>query len=952
MRLRVAAGGPAALKVLAAAGAAAAPVRLVWGGPLGETAAAVAAPLPGREPVAPTPVIPAPQQGPPGLLPPAERPLAQLSPTWVPALELDSGTVLFSPNAICQFFFLARGEEPTDLTNQWLEWEATELQPAASAALYAQLVHGKKGLEAVEALGKLLAHIEQNLSRRGTAYLAGDAKSVADVVVWGTLFPVLQDETSLPSEMQALRTWFQSMTLSEACRKAADSVLMPKALLEFKSYLQKQPPPCLAMERATSNEPEEEEGSERALTEEEITAAADAWARGAAALPKPWQPQKPVLPVEGMRNVLITSALPYVNNVPHLGNIIGCVLSADTFARYCRLRNWNTLYVCGTDEYGTATETKAVEEGLTPQEICNKYNAIHADIYRWFDISFDYFGRTTTPYQTMIAQDIFQRLLDRGFLLQDTVEQLRCEDCQRFLADRFVEGTCPFCSYEEARGDQCDKCGKLINAVELKNPQCKLCRGVPVVKPTQHLFLDLPKLEERLEPWLEQSWGTGDWTANARYITRSWIRDGLKPRCITRDLKWGTPVPLDGFRDKVFYVWFDAPIGYLSITANYTDQWERWWKNPQQVELYNFMAKDNVPFHSVIFPCSLLGADDNYTLVNHLIATEYLNYEDGKFSKSRGVGVFGDMAKDTGIPADIWRFYLLYLRPEGQDSAFSWSDLMLKNNSELLNNLGNFINRAGMFVCKFFGGTVPNMVLTPDDKRLLARVTLELRQYHQLLEKVRIRDALRCILSISRHGNQYIQVNEPWKRIKGNEKDRQHAGTVTGVAVNMASMLAVLLQPYMPSVSSAIQGQLCIPPHCFVLSHDFTCTLPPGHRVGTVSPLFQKLENDQVEALRKQFRGGQAKQTPPASEPTPAPVTLTAPGDPQLIHELTEEVAKQPLSLPCLPQGNHVRQLKANKAEKAQVDTEVAKLLELKKQLALAEGKSPEVPVPKGKRKK
>ncbi|XP_074785774.1 methionine--tRNA ligase, cytoplasmic isoform X3 [Athene noctua] len=904
MRLRVAAGGPAALKVLAAAGAAAAPVRLVWAGPSAET-----------------------------------RPLAPGSAPWVPALELDSGTVLFSPNAICQFFFLARGEEPTDLTNQWLEWEATELQPAASAALYAQLVHGKKGLEAVGALGKLLAHIEQNLSRRGTAYLAGDTESVADVVVWGTLFPILQDETSLPSELQALRSWFQSMTISEACRKAVDSVLVPKALLEFKSYLQKQPPPCLAMERATSNEPEEEEGSERALTEEEIAAAAEAWARGAAALPKPWQPQKPVLPVEGMRNVLITSALPYVNNVPHLGNIIGCVLSADTFARYCRLRNWNTLYICGTDEYGTATETKAVEEGLTPQEICDKYNAIHADIYRWFNISFDYFGRTTTPYQTTIAQDIFQRLLARGFLLQDTVEQLRCEDCQKFLADRFVEGTCPFCSYEEARGDQCDKCGKLINAVELKNPQCKLCRGVPVVKPTQHLFLDLPKLEEQLEPWLEKSWATGDWTANARYITRSWIRDGLKPRCITRDLKWGTPVPLDGFRDKVFYVWFDAPIGYLSITANYTEQWERWWKNPQQVELYNFMAKDNVPFHSVIFPCSLLGADDNYTLVNHLIATEYLNYEDGKFSKSRGVGVFGDMAKDTGIPADIWRFYLLYLRPEGQDSAFSWSDLMLKNNSELLNNLGNFINRAGMFVCKFFGGTVPNMVLTPDDKRLLARVTLELRQYHQLLEKVRIRDALRCILSISRHGNQYIQVNEPWKWIKGNENDRQRAGTVTGVAVNMAALLAVMLQPYMPSVSSAIQEQLRIPPECFVLSHDFTCTLSSGHRVGTVSPLFQKLENDQIEALRKRFKGGQAKQTPPASEPA----AVVAPGDPQLIQELTEEVAKQ---------GNHVRQLKANKAEKAEIDAEVAKLLELKKQLALAEGKSPEVPVPKGKRKK
>ncbi|XP_030324066.1 methionine--tRNA ligase, cytoplasmic [Calypte anna] len=901
MRLRLAPGGPAALKVLAAAGAAAAPVRLEWSCP------------------------------------------SELSPPWVPALELESGTVLFSPNAICQFFFLSRGEEPTDLSNQWLEWEVTELEPAASAALYARLVQGRKGLEAVEVLGKLLAHIEQNLARRGTGYLAGDTKSVADVVVWGTLFPVLQDETSLPSELPALKTWFQSMTLSEACRKAADSVLIPRALQEFTSYLQKQPPPCLPVQRTTSNEPEEEEGSERALTEEEITAAASAWARGAAALPKPWQPQKPVLPVEGMRNILITSALPYVNNVPHLGNIIGCVLSADTFARYCRLRNWNTLYVCGTDEYGTATETKALEEGMTPQEICNKYHAIHADIYRWFDISFDYFGRTTTPHQTRIAQDIFKRLLARGFLLEDTVEQLCCESCQRFLADRFVEGTCPFCSYREARGDQCDKCGKLINAVELKSPQCKLCRSVPVVKATRHLFLDLPKLEEQLEPWLEQSLATGDWTPNARYITRSWIRDGLKPRCITRDLKWGTPVPLDGFQDKVFYVWFDAPIGYLSITANYTQHWERWWKNPQQVELYNFMAKDNVPFHSVVFPCSLLGAEDNYTLVNHLIATEYLNYEDGKFSKSRGVGVFGDMAKDTGIPADIWRFYLLYLRPEGQDSAFSWSDLMLKNNSELLNNLGNFINRAGMFVCKFFGGTVPSMVLTLDDKRLLARVTLELRQYHQLLEKVRIRDALRCVLSISRHGNQYIQVNEPWKRIKGDEKDRQRAGTVTGVAVNMAALLAVMVQPYMPSVSSAIQGQLHIPPDCFVLSHDFTCTLPPGHHVGTVSPLFQKLENDQVEALRRRFGGGQAKQNSPASGSPPAPATQVTPGDPQLIQLLTEEVAKQ---------GNHVRQLKANKAEKAQVDAEVAKLLELKKQLALAEGKSPEIPVPKGKSKK
>ncbi|EMP41996.1 Methionyl-tRNA synthetase, cytoplasmic [Chelonia mydas] len=752
----------------------------------------------------------------PSAFPSAGRVVPFLTHPRVPALHLDSGTFLFSPNAICQYFFLLAGKEPDDLTNQWLEWEATELQ--------------------------------------------------------------------------------------------------------------------------------EEELAERSLSEEEIAAAAEAWPRGLAALPERWQPPSPVLPVEGRRNILITSALPYVNNVPHLGNIIGCVLSADVFARYCRLRNWNTLYVCGTDEYGTATETKALEEGLTPQQICDKYNAIHAQIYRWFDISFDYFGRTTTPHQTTIAQDIFQRLLERDMLRTDTVDQLRCERCQRFLADRFVEGTCPFCNYEEARGDQCDKCGKLINAVELKKPQCKVCKDSPVVKSSQHLFLDLPKLEGRLEKWLEQSWATGDWTANSRFITRSWIRDGLKPRCITRDLKWGTPVPLDGFRDKVFYVWFDAPIGYLSITANYTDQWEKWWKNPQQVQLYNFMAKDNVPFHSVVFPCTLLGAEDNYTLVNHLVATEYLNYEDGKFSKSRGVGVFGDMAQDTGIPADIWRFYLLFLRPEGQDSTFSWTDLMLKNNSELLNNLGNFVNRAGMFVCKFFGGRVPHMELGTDDKRLLAHVTLELRQYNQLLEKVRIRDALRCILSVSRYGNQYIQVNEPWKRIKGHDADRTRAGTVTGVAVNIASLISVMLQPYMPSISATIQRQLCVPKACNVLTDTFLCLLPPGHQIGTVSPLFQKLESEQIEALRKRFGEGQLWPCGSDSPPTGARASpaLHGAGGSQS-SELTAALCAQ---------ADHVRQLKASKAEKGQIDAEVAKLLELKKQLALAEGKTPEPPAPKGKKRK
>ncbi|XP_046870210.1 methionine--tRNA ligase, cytoplasmic isoform X2 [Hypomesus transpacificus] len=885
-----------------------------------------------------------------------ERVVPFLSRPTLPALALPSGTLLFSPNTICQYLFELRGQEASGLSNQWLEWEATELQPALQLALHQVVLQGKAA-EASSALQAPLHFLNQSLSKRTAPFLTSEAVSVADIVLWAALYPVLS-EPSLAQVLQGLKSvqgWFERVGALQACKAAARKVLQGRGLEALKGYLQKQPAPqSQHRDMQPCNSPPEEEEGQRVISEEELQTAAQTWSRGLEGSPAPSPRQHPVLPQEGKRNVLLTSALPYVNNVPHLGNIIGCVLSADVFARYGRLRGWNVLYVCGTDEYGTATENKAREEGLTPQQICDKYHAVHASIYSWFQIDFDYFGRTTTDKQTEVAQNIFWRLHERGFLLEDTVEQLRCQSCQRFLADRFVEGACPHCSYPEARGDQCDKCGRLINAVELKDPQCKVCKETPVIRSSKHLFLDLPKLESELEAWLQGSTAAGDWTANAKQITRSWLRDGLKPRCITRDLRWGTPVPHPDFSDKVFYVWFDAPIGYLSITANYTDQWERWWKNPKQVELYNFMAKDNVPFHSVVFPCSLLGAQDNYTLVNNLIATEYLNYEDTKFSKSRGVGVFGDMAQDTGIPSDVWRFYLLYLRPEGQDSAFSWADMALKNNSELLNNLGNFINRAGMFVCKFFEGRVPVMQLQQQDLSLLAQVGWELRQYIQLLDKVRIRDALKCILNISRHGNQYIQVNEPWKKIKGGDADKERAGTVTGVSVNVACLLSVMLHPYMPSVSRTIQEQLQAPAACEVAmllgEGSFLCSLPAGHHIGTVSPLFQKLEADHIEGLKKKFGGQQPEeedskpQTKPGSGPTPstAPGPGSAPGpvpvavvngaDPELVRQLTQAVAEQ---------GDKVRTLKTQKADKALVTAEVSRLLELKKQLAQAQGQDP-----------
>lgn len=884
-----------------------------------------------------------------------EKVVPFLSRPALPALLLPNGQHLFSSNAICRYMFEVSGVESTELCNQWLEWEATDLQPALLQALHMTVLQGK-GLEVSKVIQGPLNYLDQSLSKINTPYLTGEVVSVADVVLWAALYPILLDSGVASGEHKSFKQWFNHVNGMHACQTAAQKVLQGKGHECMKSYMQRQPAPQISQCRDTrpsNSTPTEADEGERLVSEEEMEAAALTWSKGLSACLQATERKHPILPQEGKRNILLTSALPYVNNVPHLGNIIGCVLSADVFSRYGRLRGWNLLFVCGTDEYGTATENKAREEGLTPQQICDKYHAVHASIYKWFQIDFDFFGRTTTEKQTEIAQDIFWRLHKNDFLVEDTVEQLRCENCKRFLADRFVEGICPHCSYPEARGDQCDKCGRLINAVELKEPQCKVCRQTPVIRTSKHLFLDLPKLESQLEQWLEKSTSGGDWTPNAKQITRSWLRDGLKPRCITRDLHWGTPVPHPDFKEKVFYVWFDAPIGYLSITANYTDKWEKWWKNPHQVELYNFMAKDNVPFHSVVFPCSLLGAQDNYTLVNHLVATEYLNYEDTKFSKSRGVGVFGDMAKDTGIPSDVWRFYLLYVRPEGQDSAFSWADMAMKNNSELLNNLGNFINRAGMFVMKFFEGCVPVMDLQHEDKRLLALVGWELQQYIQLMDKVKIRDALKHILNISRHGNQYIQVNEPWKKIKGGDTERQRAGTVTGVSVNIACLLSVMLLPYMPTVSQTIRDQLNAPQSCINTmlqgTGTFVCALSAGHRVGTVSPLFQKLEADQIEALKKKF-GGQQKTAQNAASAQPATVPVPAAAEVTTVNGVDSEKAKQ-LTQAVAEQGDKVRALKAQKAEKAVITAEVAKLLDLKKQLAVAEGKSPE-PAPQKSKKK
>lgn len=583
-------------------------------------------------------------------------------------------------------------------------------------------------------------------------------------------------------------------------------------------------------------------------------------------------PQNDKLPIPGKRNILITSALPYVNNVPHLGNIIGCVLSADVFARYCRLRGYNVIYICGTDEYGTATENKALEEGLTPQEICDKYHAIHKSIYEWFDISFDKFGRTSSPEQTEVCQAIFKKLLDGNWLSENTMQQLYCDTCQRFLADRFVEGSCPYCNYDSARGDQCENCGKLLNPTELLDPKCKVCKTAPRIRDTDHLFLELPLLKDKLEAYINEMSVAGGWSQNAIQATNAWLREGLKPRCITRDLKWGVPVPHEKYKDKVFYVWFDAPIGYVSITACYTTEWEKWWKNPEEVELFQFMGKDNVPFHTVMFPSTLLGTGQNWTLMKTISVTEYLNYESGKFSKSKGIGVFGNDAKETNIPVEVWRYYLLTNRPEVSDTLFTWDDLRAKLNNELLKNLGNFINRVLNFIAKApglgYGSIIPDAQDAeshPSTKALGDKVGELVEQYVDAMEKVKLKQGLKIAMAISTEGNGYLQENEFWRLYKD---DQPTCSVVMRTSAGLVYLIASLLEPFMPSFSFEVLKQINLPLEQLSLCDGKGDVerakrpwkiLPAGHRIGTPKPLFKELKEDEADMYRGKFSGSQAE---------------------------------------------------------------------------------------------
>ena len=454
-------------------------------------------------------------------------------------------------------------------------------------------------------------------------------------------------------------------------------------------------------------------------------------------------------------------------------------------------------------------------------------------------------------------------------MIERTSRQPYCEKHKSFLADRFIEGTCPKCGYEDARGDQCDACGSVdYEPLDLKNARCKIDPDVtPVARETRHIHLQLDKLQPSIEDWFRKASKDGAWSRNGKIIAESWLKQGLRDRGITRDLKWGTPVPLDVFefekekeiyKDKVFYVWFDACIGYVSITANYTEEWEKWWRDPENVQLYQFMGKDNVPFHSIIFPGSQIGTGEQWTMLHHLSTTEYLNYENGKFSKSRGIGVFGNNAKDTGVHPDVWRYYLLKNRPETGDTQFEWRYFIEQNNSELLAKLGNFVNRVIKLVnSKIYNSVIPDYRIFSNDPifdKVKEEINQYLGQYVEDLEAVNLKAGIQSAMQIAQAGNNFLQSNGFDNKLA--EKEPEKAAAVTGIAINIIYLCASVFEPYLPATSKSILEQLQAP-FLFIPDRWTADDIKPGHQIGKAKHLFSPIDPKKEDEWRAMYGGTQ-----------------------------------------------------------------------------------------------
>ena len=540
---------------------------------------------------------------------------------------------------------------------------------------------------------------------------------------------------------------------------------------------------------------------------------------------------------------LVTAALPYANGGVHIGHLAGVYVPADIYVRYLRLKKREVLFICGSDEHGVPVTIRARKEGCPPQEVVDRYNKIIRESFEGFGISFDFFGRTTSEVHKKTASDFFRTLYDKGEFVEQESEQYYDEEAHTFLADRYITGECPHCHAEGAYGDQCEKCGTALSPTELINPRSTVSGSKPVLRKTKHWYLPLDKHQQWLEPWITKE--HTEWRPNVMGQCKSWFDMGLKPRAVSRDLEWGIPVPVEGADGKVLYVWFDAPIGYISNTKELLpNDWEKWWKS-DDTRLIHFIGKDNIVFHCIVFP-AMLKAEGSYILPDNVPANEFLNLEDDKISTSRNWAVWLDeYLRDLPGKQDVLRYVLTANAPETKDNNFTWKDFQARNNNELVAVYGNFVNRALQLTKKYYDGVVPAAgELTDYDCQTIAEFKDVKAEVERLIENFRFRDAQKEAMNLARIGNKYLADSEPWKVIK---TDPERVKTVLNLSLQLVANLAIAFEPFLPFSSQKLRMML----NMDEVEWDrlgATDLLPEGHVLGAPALLFEKIEDSVVEA--------------------------------------------------------------------------------------------------------
>lgn len=540
---------------------------------------------------------------------------------------------------------------------------------------------------------------------------------------------------------------------------------------------------------------------------------------------------------------LVTAALPYANGGVHIGHLAGVYVPADIYVRYLRLKKRDVLFICGSDEHGVPVTIRARKEGCTPQQVVDRYNKIIKESFEGFGISFDFFGRTTSEVHKKTASDFFRTLYDKGEFVEQESEQYYDEEAHTFLADRYITGECPHCHAEGAYGDQCEKCGTALSPTELINPRSTVSGSKPVLRKTKHWYLPLDKHQQWLEPWITEQ--HKEWRSNVMGQCKSWFDMGLKPRAVSRDLDWGIPVPVEGADGKVLYVWFDAPIGYISNTKELLpNDWEKWWKS-DDTRLIHFIGKDNIVFHCIVFP-AMLKAEGSYILPDNVPANEFLNLEDDKISTSRNWAVWLDeYLRDLPGKQDVLRYVLTANAPETKDNNFTWKDFQARNNNELVAVYGNFVNRALQLTKKYYDSVVPAAgELTDYDSQTIEEFKDVKAEVERLIENFRFRDAQKEAMNLARIGNKYLADSEPWKVIK---TDPERVKTILNLSLQLVANLAIAFEPFLPFSSEKLRGML----HIEEAQWDrlgATDLLPAGHKLGEPALLFEKIEDSVVEA--------------------------------------------------------------------------------------------------------